>query len=163
MGYAVSRNLVLFVAGVMLAACANTAPILSNTSTSQGTAEPAKTASAFSQFPDIPIPTGTKINVEKTLVFGSKPWYGQLALESSSNANTLFDFYRENLGGYGWQEVTSVRAPTSILTYATEDRVLAIAIQSGTLTGSNVTVTVSPRGQNTPMDTGAPAPVQQLK
>ena len=134
-----------------------------------GKPEARKSVSSFSQFPNIPIPTGTKIDNDKTLVFGSKPWYGQLALNSSSNTNQLFDFYRDNLPQYGWQEITSVRAPTSILTYATPERVLAIAIQSGTLIGSYVTVTASPRGQAKPepMDSNAPAgvmpsPVQKL-
>jgi hypothetical protein len=149
----------------MLAACANTAPIMSNSGSTTSPGGGKTSVSAFSQFPDIPVPSGTKINMEKTLVFGTKPWYGQLALESSSNANKLFDFYRENLSQYGWQEVTSVRAPTSILTYATADRVLAIAIQNATLLGSNVTVTVSPRGQ--PQAQQSPsgvmsAPVQKL-
>ena len=131
--------------------------------------EARKSVSSFSQFPNIPMPTGTTIDNDKTLVFGSKPWYGQLALNSSSNTNQLFDFYRDNLPQYGWQEITSVRAPTSILTYATPERVLAIAIQSGTLIGSYVTVTASPRGQAKPelMDSNAPAgamptPVQKL-
>jgi len=150
-----------------LAACGGTAPILSNSGADSGATGERKSVSAFSQFPDIPIPSGTKINVDKTLVFGTKPWYGQLALSSSSSANALFDFYRENLGQYGWEEVTAVRAPTSILTYATAERVLAIAIQSATLTGSDVTVTVSPRGQPQPQAAPTPgavptAPVQRL-
>ena len=131
--------------------------------------EARKSIWSFSQFPNIPMPTGTKIDNDKTLVFGSKPWYGQLALNSSSNTNQLFDFYRDNLPQYGWQEITSVRAPTSILTYATPERVLAIAIQSGTLIGSYVTITASPRGQAKPepIDSNAPAgvmpaPVQKL-
>lgn len=143
-----------------LAGCGETTPILSNAGGDDGQAG-RKSVSAFSQFPDIPIPSGTKINVEKTLVFGTKPWYGQLALSSSSNANALFDFYRENLAQYGWQEVTAVRAPTSILTYATAERVLAIAIQSATLSGANVTVTVSPRGQ--PQPQAAPPPIGQSR
>ncbi len=48
--------------------------------------------------------------------------------------------------GQGWQEVTSVRAPTSILTYDQDDRVLAIAIQAATLLGSEITITMSPKG-----------------
>ena len=149
----------------MLAACANTAPIMSSSGGPTSPGGGKTSVSAFSQFPDIPIPSGTKINMEKTLVFGTKPWYGQLALESSSNANMLFNFYRENLSQYGWQEITSVRAPTSILTYATGDRVLAIAIQSATLLGSNITVTVSPRGKPQPQQSPnglMPAPVQKL-
>ncbi|MBT6096306.1 MAG: hypothetical protein HOH04_15580 [Rhodospirillaceae bacterium] len=161
------RSLILVSAGWALTACANTAPILStpSNSTDQSAASTGAKVSAYSQFPDIPVPSGTKINMEKTLVFGNKPWYGQLALEASANANQMFDFYRENLSQYGWQEVTSVRAPTSILTYATDDRVLAIAIQGGTISGSNVTVTVSPRGQPQPQQSPgslAPPSVQKL-
>jgi hypothetical protein len=150
---------------VLMTGC-ETAPILS-TPESGGDQTGRKAMTGFGQFPDIPIPSGTKINTEKTLVFGTKPWYGQLSLSSSSNANALFDFYRESLTQYGWQEVTAVRAPTSILTYATAERVLAIAIQSGTISGANVTVTVSPRGQAQPQTppplSSAPvAPVQRL-
>jgi hypothetical protein len=165
LGHIMIKFTVLISGIFMLAACANTAPIMSNSGSASSPGGGKTSVSAFSQFPDIPIPSGTKINMEKTLVFGTKPWYGQLALESSGNANRLFDFYRENLSQYGWQEVTSVRAPTSILTYATGDRVLAIAIQSGTIMGSNVTVTVSPRGQPQPQQSPGgvmPAPVQKL-
>ncbi len=167
-----TRALVCAIAAAMLAGCTQTAPIMSNTD-GAGAQGGRKSIAGFGQFPDIPIPSGTKIDVEKTLVFGTKPWYGQLALSSSSGANALFDFYRESLPQYGWQEVTSVRAPTSILTYATAERVLAIAIQSATLGGANVTVTVSPRGQPQPQLQSAPpaggvqgnapvAPVQRL-
>ena len=149
--------------------CANSGSFMEDASSPNVKPEARKSISSFSQFPNIPMPTGTKIDNDKTLVFGSKPWYGQLALNSSSNTNQLFDFYRDNLPQYGWQEITSVRAPTSILTYATPERVLAIAIQSGTLIGSYVTVTASPRGQAKPelMDSNAPAgamptPVQKL-
>lgn len=142
--------------------CAQTANILPATNASSGSASTGK--AAFNQFPDIPVPAGSKINVDKTLVFGSKPWFGQLALNASGSANAMFDFYREHLAGYGWQEVTSVRAPTSILTYARDDRVLAIAIRSATLSGSEVTVTVSPRGKPQPAGGGQgilPPPVQR--
>ncbi|MEK9754319.1 MAG: hypothetical protein VW338_14080 [Rhodospirillaceae bacterium] len=159
------RPLLLALGIVALAAC-ETTPMIAGGDSGGGQAG-TKSASGFGQFPDIPIPSGTKINTDKTLVFGTKPWYGQLSLASSSNANALFDFYRESLPQYGWQEVTAVRAPTSILTYATPERVLAIAIQNATFSGSNVTVTVSPRGQPAaapapPMGSAPVAPVQRL-
>lgn len=137
----------LVVALLVLAGCAQTASI---TSTGGSTPVSSTTPSAFAQFPDIPVPPSSKIVVDKTLVFGSKPWFGQLALESSTSANRAFDFFRANLTNHGWEEVTSVRAPTSILTYADADRVLAIAIQSGTISGSDITITVSPRGKPMP-------------
>jgi len=145
------------VIALALAGCAQTASISSTGGAAQVSST---TPSAFTQFPDIPVPPGSKIVVDKTLVFGSKPWFGQLTLDSSTSANKAFDFFRANLTSMGWEEVTSVRAPTSILTYANEDRVLAIAIRGGTITGSELTVTVSPRGQPQPQGGGAlPPPV----
>ncbi|MEK9722685.1 MAG: hypothetical protein VW405_04265 [Rhodospirillaceae bacterium] len=148
-----SKPLIL-ACGLALTGCAQTATI---TSTGGGaTPVESTTPSAFAQFPDIPVPPGSKIVVDKTLVFGSKPWFGQLTLDSSTSANRAFDYYRANLTNLGWEEVTSVRAPTSILTYADADRVLAIAIRAGTITGSEITVTVSPRGRPQPQA----APIQ---
>jgi len=148
LSFRVSTLAITLVAVLGVGACSQTAQILPASSNTDAAGKPSGPVSAFSQFPDIPVPTGAKIIVDKTLVFGSKPWFGQLTLDASSNANRSFDFFRENLPGYGWEEVTSVRAPTSILTYATEDRVLAIAIRGGTISGSELTITVSPRGKS---------------
>jgi len=146
---------VLLLSGI--AACNQTTPMVVTSNTPGGNSQ-TPPASAFSQFPDIPVPAGAKMNVDKTLVFGSEPWFGQLALSTSSNAGVIFDFFRNNLPEHKWQEITSVRAPTSILTYMREDRVLAIAIQGSTLSGSNITITVSPKGATkTPVQGAAPA------
>jgi len=140
-----------------IAACNQTTPMVV-TSNTPGSNSQTPAASAFNQFPDIPVPAGAEMNVDKTLVFGSEPWFGQLALSTSSNPGIIFDFFRNNLPEHKWQEVTSVRAPTSILTYMREDRVLAIAIQGSTLSGSDITITVSPRGvTKTPGQGAAPA------
>lgn len=111
-----------------------------------GSATSAAATSINSQFADIPMPSGAAINVDKTLVFGSDPWFGQLTLDSRRGPNAMFDFYRDNLPKYQWQEVTSVRAPTSILTFAQTNRVVAVSIRKATLLGTEITITVSPRG-----------------
>ncbi len=88
--------------------------------------------------------------VDKTLVVGAEPWFGQLALDAGQAAPQVFDFYRSRLPEYGWQEITSVRAPTSVLTYDRDDRILQMQIKGSTLSGSEVTITVSPRGTPPP-------------
>jgi len=101
---------------------------------------------AFNRFPDIPVPTRAQMDTARTLVFGSgDTWFGQLSLETAHNANAMFDFYKQELGSFGWQEVTSVRAPVSVLTYERQGRVLSIQIQPASLTGASITLTVSPR------------------
>ena len=113
---------------------------------------------AFSQFPGIPVPQGAKIDVNKTLVFGSSPWYGQLAITTSDSVDEVFDFFQQGLPGYKWETITSVRAQTSILTYSQQNRILTVAIQADRLYGSTVTITVAPRG-SAPTK-ASPAPVQ---
>ena len=133
----------LVAVAIMIGGCTQTTAIPTKSGATQVSS---KTPTAFVQFPDVPVPPGSKINVDRTLVFGSKPWFGQLTLTSTTSSNRAFDFFRAMMPGQGWQEVTSVRAPTSILTYDQDDRVLAIAIQAATLLGSEITITMSPKG-----------------
>jgi len=154
---------ILTTALLMAAACERTSPIRASSKTAQPTAgSTGATTASYAQFPDIPIPSGATINVEKTLVFGSDPWFGQLSINARTDSGVLFEFYRSNLPQYNWQEIASVRAPTSILTYENGDRVLAISIQGSTLRGSELTISVSPRGKPTalPQDGAPPAPLQ---
>lgn len=162
--FPVSRSLIwgsIFIAAaiLVLAGCAQTAGITATTSTSAG--KGGKGQPMASQFPDLPIPKGVRRNVDKTVVVGTRTWYGQLTLTTlTHSADTMFDFYSRELPNYGWNKVTSVRAPTSILSYDRENRILTIAIQASRITGSEITLTVSPREE--PQPAGAfiqPAPV----
>jgi hypothetical protein len=156
-------NLVVLLGIVlMISACAQTAQLqgggISSTNNATGT-EP-----SASIFPDIPIPEGANMIVDKTLVVGTDKWFGQLALNSSQNPVTIFDFYRNRLPQFGWTEITSVRAPTSVLTYDREDRIMQMQITSSTLRGSEILITVSPRGTPAPRPapSGGAAPVTRI-
>lgn len=114
------------------------------------------------QYPDIPIPRGAKRNVDKTVVVGTRTWFGQLSLETGHGADAMYEFYTRQLPNYGWRKIAAVRAPTSILSYDREGRVLTIAIQPNRIRGSAVTITVSPREEPAPPAApgfGGPAPV----
>ncbi len=127
-----------------------------------GASGPSETRVSFARFPDLPLPSEAEINLDRTLVFGgSDTWIGRLVITASGDPNNMFDFFKQKLGGYGWQEITSVRAAVSVLTYTRQERVATIQIEGRTLRGSEVTITVSPLGaQVTPAAgpaTGAPA------
>jgi hypothetical protein len=139
----VKRARMLVLAVGVLAACQPTASVLPSASpTGEGAAAPAAI-----QFTDIFVPQGAKVYVEKTMIFGTDPWYGQLALGASADANQTFEQYRQGMAGFGWQEIAVLRAPTSFLTYTKDARVLTVQIQGTTLRGSDITITVSPREQ----------------
>ena len=143
---------------VAVSACTNQVSVAPTT----GASGPSETRVSFARFPDLPLPSEADINLDRTLVFGGDDtWIGRLVINASGDPNDMFDFFKQKLGGYGWQEITSVRAAVSVLTYTRQERVATIQIQGRTLRGSEVTITVSPRGaQVTPAAgpaTGAPA------
>ena len=105
---------------------------------------------SFSQFQDIPIPIGAEMDLDRTVILGAREsWIGRLTLETSHNSIKLFNFFKKSTPEFGWQEITSIRSATSVLTYSQTTRVLTIQIIAKTLQGSEVVMTVSPRDQNT--------------
>lgn len=104
---------------------------------------------SFNRFPDIPVPSGASMDMGRTIVFGSgESWYGQLGLATSHDANSMFDFYKQELPSFAWSEITSVRAPVSVLTYERQGRVISIQLEPATLSGTKVTLTISPRSNS---------------
>ncbi|MBC8269989.1 MAG: hypothetical protein H8E36_14690 [Rhodospirillaceae bacterium] len=107
----------------------------------------APTQTSFARFPDLPMPVKAEMDMSKTLVFGTNDeWIGRLVISSSHGPNDMFDFYKQEMTGFGWQEITSVRSDTSVMTYTRGQRVATIQITSATLRGSKITITVSPKG-----------------
>ena len=105
---------------------------------------------SFSQFQDVPIPIGAEMDLDRTVILGAREsWIGRLTLETSHNSIKLFNFFKKSTPEFGWQEITSIRSATSVLTYSQTTRVLTIQIIAKTLQGSEVVMTVSPRDQNT--------------
>jgi hypothetical protein len=145
----------LITGALLLAACAQTAPLRPSASSVDPATAGQSTGSVGgktvpSNFADLPIPQGAKLNVDRTLVVGTQTWFGQLTLETSHSADSMFEFYSRELANYGWRRIAAVRAPTSILTYDRENRVLAIAIQPARVYGAEIIITVSPREEAMP-------------
>lgn len=144
---------------LILGACAQGTGLETNTksmnaqsqTTAQNGAQPPLPEKAFNRFPDIPVPSGASMDVKRTIVFGSgETWFGQLGLDTNHDTDTMFDFYKQELAGFGWDEITSVRALVSVLTYERQGRVLSIQLEKATIIGAKITLTVSPRGGAAP-------------
>jgi hypothetical protein len=107
----------------------------------------AQDQSGFAKFSDVPIPTSADIKMDRSFIFGTQDaWIGRVVLSDSNNVGTLYDFYKANTPKYGWEEITTVRSAVSVLTYSRGERVLTVQIQSRTVWGAEVDLTVSPRG-----------------
>ena len=155
------------VIAALLATSACSSSRVENPPGADGGNKTVKPTPSFDRFPDMPLPNGFEFDMQRTLVFGSNDtWFGRMVVLIAFGANEMFDFYKQELPRFGWQEVTSIRAPISVLTYTRGERVATIQVQSRTLGGSEVLVTVSPKGMpvrrgsatTAPLQPGAPAP-----
>jgi len=103
---------------------------------------------SFAQFQDIPIPQGSIMNIEETLLLGEREtWIGRLVISNSLKPAKIFDFYKQKLTNFNWNEITSVRSTISVLTYSLNDRIMTIQIQPikyGQYQ-SSINITMSPR------------------
>lgn len=144
---------------ISVAGCTSGNNPVSTTGTSAGPA--GRTAQGFAQFPDIAVPGGAKMDVERSLVLGARDnWIGRLSMDTSGNSSQSYDFFIREMPKFGWQEITTVRSEVSVLTYSRTGRVATIQIRNKTLGGSAIDITVSPRGrppETTPQMPAAPA------
>ena len=145
---------IMFVCG-SLSACSNNLTDVFDQGVSMSPSEPSlddkglpqMVRPSFSQFQDIPIPDGAKMNMDRTLIVGENDsWIGRLVIDSQSPKTKLFDFFKYRTGQFGWREITSVRSNTSVLSYQKKDRIMTIQIQSKSIIGTRIDITMSPKG-----------------
>jgi len=155
-----SRFLVLSALTLLLAAaCAPKAPL--DAMSAPPSAEGGPDKPTFSQFSDVPIPTSSEMDLERTFILSAQGgWIGRLSFSSNHSTTEVFDFYRNELPKFGWQEIALVRSEISILTYSQGDRITTIQIRPSTLIGSSVDMVISPRGAETPTLTEEPEPTE---
>ncbi|MCT4552613.1 MAG: hypothetical protein N4A44_03015 [Alphaproteobacteria bacterium] len=100
---------------------------------------------SFSNFSDVPIPEESSMVVEKTRVFGEKDeWVGTLYLNSPFTLSNVFNFYSSQMEEFDWKKLSVIRGGETILTYIQEDRIATIFIEETSLSGTNISFTVSP-------------------
>ncbi|MCW5625249.1 MAG: hypothetical protein KIT73_11090, partial [Burkholderiales bacterium] len=67
---------------------------------------------------DIPIPPGTKINTERSLILGSPDqWIGKIVLVMDRPTTQAYSYYLEQMPSFGWEQITAVQGKTSVMTF----------------------------------------------
>lgn len=102
--------------------------------TSRSTEQPVDTgataADTFKQFNDIPIPADADIDLEQSLVLGTEDgWIGRLSLDVNYVMIDMYAFYTKEMPRFGWEQLTTVRARISTMTYRRGARVATITMQ----------------------------------
>jgi hypothetical protein len=95
---------------------------------------------------DFPVPSGSRVLANETLVLGSgNNWTGRLSLTLSVDAQNAYVHFRDQAKSFGWSLVSSSFGTTSILTFAKAQRSATVLIEDGNrLQGIKATITVSP-------------------
>ncbi|MEE2997165.1 MAG: hypothetical protein VX700_08465 [Pseudomonadota bacterium] len=144
-------GLIALAIGMLTAACvpvSGTTSSSNETSSGETSTSTARTAVGFAQFSDIAVPAGARMDVERSLVLGTRDdWIGRLSMATGQGPSMTYDFFLREMPKFRWQEITTVRSETSVLTYSRENRIATIQISKKTLGGSKIDVTVSPRGR----------------
>ena len=84
---------------------------------------------SFANFKDIPIPDGSVMDMQNTVIFGSdEEWFGRLTIIPNQSHAETFDFFRFEMPNLSWKEITNVRATSSVLSYEKDDRIVTIQI-----------------------------------
>ncbi len=100
----------------------------------------------FSQFSDIPIPDGSQMDLDRSMMFGRETdWMGKMTFYAPYNVSGVFDFYMEEMPKFNWKELTSVRGSNSVLTYRYNCRVATVQLVSnGFRGGTTVIISMAP-------------------
>ena len=113
---------------LILTSCNRTGVPMLSTGVSGTEGLPAEQLS-FAKFKDIPIPDGSVMDMNNTVIFGSDDeWFGRLALIPNLSHAETFDFFRYEMPNLNWKEITNVRSTSSGLSYEKENRVVTIQI-----------------------------------
>ena len=113
---------------LVLVSCNRTGVPMLSTGVSGTEGLPAEQQS-FAKFKDIPIPDGSVMDMNNTVIFGSDDeWFGRLSLIPNLSHAETFDFFRYEMPNLNWKEITNVRSTSSVLSYERENRVVTIQI-----------------------------------
>ena len=133
---------------VFISACSLPATTIPTTdgATTDGATLAGNSPAVANSYADIPISANDQLAVDKSLLLNTgEQWIGRAVLKSKLDTVQAFEYYMANMPSQGWINITSVQSETSVLTYEKGNRVATIQIKRGTLSGSQISVTVSLR------------------
>ena len=121
-----------------------------NLQQSAGPAGEPGTEITFSQFSDIPIPSGGDLDLERTVVIGKNraEWTGRLVFSNWMSVTENYDFFMSELPKFGWDAIAQVRSEIGILTYSLGNRIMIIKIEDASFWGSEIEMIASPVTKN---------------
>jgi hypothetical protein len=90
--------------------------------------------------------TSSKLDDASTLVVGTDTrWVGRVVLRTTLSPVDTYNHFFRTLNGSGWNLITALQGKTSGLTFSRGERVATVMIEGSALSGTLVTILVTPR------------------
>lgn len=94
---------------------------------------------------DVPLPPGSVIKQQDTLVMSAaSTWLGRISLSVSGEPQAVFTYFKDGMPASGWTLTSSSFSKTSLLTFTKGERVANIQMQGTSFGGNDVLITVAP-------------------
>ena len=85
--------------------------------------------SRLSEISDIPIPSKSIIDLEKTFIIGKgDDWMGRLSLINKKNIEEIYSFFLNEMAKFSYKEKSSIRSEVSTLIFENNKKAIFIKI-----------------------------------
>ena len=99
----------------------------------------------FSEISDIPIPSKSIIDLEKTFILGKGDnWMGRLSLINKKNVEEIYSFFLNEMTKFKYKEKSSIRSEVSALIFENKKKTIFIKISKVKFRKTYIEITATP-------------------
>ena len=101
--------------------------------------------SRLSEISDIPIPSKSIIDLEKTFILGKgDDWMGRLSLINKKNVEEIYSFFLNEMAKFSYKEKSSIRSNISTLIFENNKKTIFIKISKLNFRKTYIEITATP-------------------
>ena len=101
--------------------------------------------SRLSEISDIPIPSKSIIDLEKTFIIGKgDDWMGRLTLINKKNIEEIYSFFLNEMAKFSYKEKSSIRSDVSTLIFENNKKAIFIKISKLNFRKTYIEITATP-------------------
>ena len=101
--------------------------------------------SRLSEISDIPIPSKSIIDLEKTFIIGKgDDWMGRLSLINKKNIEEIYSFFLNEMAKFSYKEKSSIRSDVSTLIFEDNKKAIFIKISKLNFGKTYIEITATP-------------------
>ena len=99
----------------------------------------------LSEISDIPIPSKSIIDLEKTFILGKgDDWMGRLSLINKQNIEEIYSFFLNEMAKFSYKEKSSIRSDVSTLIFENNKKAIFIKISKLNFGKTYIEITATP-------------------